>query len=243
VNDVAELLADLSRNGITLEPRGETLAYRPRNRVTRELKARLQAHKSAILELLTGTTAVEQPARPSAVAPPRLSSPVSAVILDPQLETLEPTLLSLLGQQPAPQEILIVGRQHRRIRKIILRFGSRYWRNAMYHELLDDWPRIDEMLDEYPIIGTHRRQHNEDHRIYPDGQSESSWHFAGTFFWFRNADVFSTDRWRQVWQATGRGAEAWPGRMFEFEQSACVAYDGLVEHYNPDSYDPQIEDD
>jgi PAS domain-containing protein len=121
--------------------------------------------------------------------------------------------------------------------------GSRYWRNAMYHELLDDWPRIDELLEDYAIVGTHRRQHNEDHRIYPDGQSESSWHFAGTFFWFRNRDVFATNRWREVWQPTGWGAEAWPGRMFDFEQSACVAYDGLVEHYNPDSYDPQIEDD
>jgi PAS domain-containing protein len=121
--------------------------------------------------------------------------------------------------------------------------GSRYWRNAMYHELLDDWERINELLEDYAIVGTHRRQHNEDHRIYPDGQSESSWHFAGTFFWFRNADVFATNQWREVWQPTGWGAEAWPGRMFDFEQSACVAYDGLVDHYNPASYDPQIEDE
>lgn len=121
--------------------------------------------------------------------------------------------------------------------------GSRYWRNAMYHELLDDWERIAELLEEYPIVGTHRWQHNENPGIYPDGQSSSTWHFAGTFFWFRNADVFETNRWREVWQPTGWGAEAWPGRMFDFEQSACVAYDGLVDHYNPASYEPQIEDD
>ena len=121
--------------------------------------------------------------------------------------------------------------------------GSRYWRNAMYHELLDDWSRINELLIDSAIVGTHRRQHNENHQIYPDGQSTSPWHFAGTFFWFRNQDVFSTEKWREVWQPTGWGAEAWPGRMFDFEQSACVAYDGLEDLYNPDVYFPQIEDE
>lgn len=121
--------------------------------------------------------------------------------------------------------------------------GSLYWRNAMYHELLDDWSRINELLIDSAIVGTHRRQHNENHQIYPDGQSTSPWHFAGTFFWFRNQDVFSTDRWREVWQPTGWGTEAWPGRMFDFEQSACVAYDGLEDLYNPDVYFPQIEDE
>jgi len=121
--------------------------------------------------------------------------------------------------------------------------GSRYWRNAMYHELLDDWERIAELLIDHAVVGTHRRQHAEQPRIYPDGQSESSWHFAGTFFWFRNRDAFATSKWRDVWQATGWGAEAWPGRMFDFDQSACVAYDGLAECYDPESYDPQLEDD
>ncbi|MFV0446369.1 MAG: glycosyltransferase [Planctomycetaceae bacterium] len=120
--------------------------------------------------------------------------------------------------------------------------GSRYWRNAMYHELLDDWGRIAELLEEYPVVGTHRRYHAEQPQIYPDGCSSSDWHFAGTFFRFRNRDVFETNRWREVWQPTGWGAEAWVGRMFPFDQSACVAYDGLVDQYNPDSYVPQIED-
>lgn len=121
--------------------------------------------------------------------------------------------------------------------------GSRYWRNAMYHELLDGWERVTELLEEYPVVGTHRRYHPEQPTIYPDGQSSSDWHFAGTFFWFRNRDVFTTERWREVWQPTGWGAEAWVGRMFPFDRSACVAYDGLVDHYNPDSYDPQLDDE
>ena len=121
--------------------------------------------------------------------------------------------------------------------------GSRYWRNAMYHELLDDWDRIAELLTDHAVVGTHRRQHAEQPRIYPDGQSESAWHYAGTFFWFRNRDAFATTKWRDVWQPTGWGAEAWPGRMFDFDDSACVAYDGLAECYDPDSYDPQLEDD
>lgn len=121
--------------------------------------------------------------------------------------------------------------------------GSRYWRNAMYHELLDGWDRIAELLEEYPVIGSHRRHHPHHPTIYPDGQSSSDWHFGGTFFWFRNSDVYATNRWREVWQPTGWGAEAWVGRMFAFDQSACVAYDGLEDAYNPDSYFPQIDDE
>lgn len=120
--------------------------------------------------------------------------------------------------------------------------GSRYWRNAMYHELLDGWDRIAELLEEYPVVGSHRRHHPQHPTIYPDGQSSSDWHFGGTFFWFRHRDVFATNRWREVWQPTGWGAEAWVGRMFPFDQSACVAYDGLEDAYNPDSYFPQIDD-
>jgi PAS domain-containing protein len=121
--------------------------------------------------------------------------------------------------------------------------GSRYWRNAMYHELLDGWERVAELLEEYPVVGSHRRHHPHHPTIYPDGQSSSDWHFGGTFFWFRHRDVFATDRWREVWQPTGWGAEAWVGRMFSFDQSACVAYDGLEDAYNPDSYFPQIDDE
>lgn len=121
--------------------------------------------------------------------------------------------------------------------------GSRYWRNAMYHELLDGWERIAELLEEYPVVGSHRRHHPRHPTIYPDGQSSSDWHFGGTFFWLRNRDVFASDRWREVWQPTGWGAEAWVGRMFSFDQSACVAYDGLEDAYNPDSYFPQIDDE
>lgn len=121
--------------------------------------------------------------------------------------------------------------------------GSRYWRNAMYHELLDGWDRIAELLEGYPVVGSHRRHHPHHPTIYPDGQSSSDWHFGGTFFWLRNRDVFATNRWREVWQPTGWGAEAWVGRMFPFDQSACVAYDGLEDAYNPDSYFPQIDDE
>jgi hypothetical protein len=121
--------------------------------------------------------------------------------------------------------------------------ASRYWRNAMYHELLDDWERIADLLAEHAIVGTHRRRHDGCVRLFPDGKSEAPWHFAGTFFWLRNRETFADDRWRRVWQPAGWGAEAWPGRMFAFEDSACVAFEGLDDVYNPDRYPDPIEDE
>lgn len=49
------------------------------------------------------------------------------------------------------------------------------------------------------------------------------WFFAGTFFWFRNADVFSRD-WREMEQ-TRWFPEAWPGVIASNEESACLLHD------------------
>lgn len=50
----AELIAELTRRGVRLEPRGERLRFYPRSPLTRGLLDELKAHKSEILNLLKG---------------------------------------------------------------------------------------------------------------------------------------------------------------------------------------------
>src|SRR5262245_61241442 len=56
----AELLTVLDRLGIKLEGHGDRLRYHPRSALTRELIARLKAHKDEILSIL-GQKAAPQP--------------------------------------------------------------------------------------------------------------------------------------------------------------------------------------
>ena len=64
--------------------------------------------------------------------------------------------------------------------------GVMYWRNLMYHALLDDPEAIKDALTRYAIVGTHRMTMPTE---YPDGKS-GPWHFAGSYFWFRNDALF-----------------------------------------------------
>lgn len=111
--------------------------------------------------------------------------------------------------------------------------GVMYWRNLMYRTLLDEFEsRVQPSLAEAPVVGTHRLAF---HVTYPDGLAASDWHFSGSFFWFRNADVFSQD-WRGELPASGWGVEAWPGRMFPLHESRCLAMENPVNAYDPGTY-------
>lgn len=50
--DVAELLAELDALGIQLEADGDRLRFRPREKITADLSARMKAHKGELLALL-----------------------------------------------------------------------------------------------------------------------------------------------------------------------------------------------
>jgi hypothetical protein len=49
---LTELLAELSRRGIQIVPRGERLRYRPRSALTPDLLKRLKTHKGELLTIL-----------------------------------------------------------------------------------------------------------------------------------------------------------------------------------------------
>ena len=117
---MAELLGELTRRGIRLEPRGDALAFFPRRRVPAELRDQLRQHKNELLHLLRGEVTTTEPG-PVAIADPAPASahpPYSVVIAEPNAATLDALLMSVLGQSPAPAEILLVGKRQRRLKKI-----------------------------------------------------------------------------------------------------------------------------
>jgi hypothetical protein len=117
--------------------------------------------------------------------------------------------------------------------------GVMYWRNAMYHELLDDADKIAHLLRLHPCVGTHRLHRAQ----YPDGLNTRTWHYAGAFFWFRNDALYSQADWKAKIPDSGWGVEAYPGVMFRYEDTSCVFMDEPTNCYDPAQYAEPIADD
>lgn len=103
------------------------------------------------------------------------------------------------------------------------------WAEILYETCLDYWPLVRSLLERRAMAGSLKK-------IGPGFRgSQSSWHYSGTFYWFRNRDVFSRD-WRRVDQAWW-GTESWPGVMFHEEEAACIFHSGVVPKLNMYSMD------
>ena len=97
------------------------------------------------------------------------------------------------------------------------------WAEALYQGALDDWLMIRDHLKRFAITGCFKR-----YGQYPDHRYLADWHYSGTYFWLRNADVFSRN-YADVPQFYG-GVETWPGRLFRREETGCLLVDNLRAH-------------
>jgi hypothetical protein len=133
--------------------------------------------------------------------------------------------------------------------------GVEYWRNAMYHHCLDDWPKVALALRDFPIAGCFKidwtnwtKGVDPFYHFNPSGLVRGSWMFAGTFFWFRHDQTFGHPRWRFV-ADDSYGSEAWPATLWgpEYGHSLYQPWPSTRQP-NPDLYDvrthaERIEDD
>lgn len=91
------------------------------------------------------------------------------------------------------------------------------WADLMYAANLDHWPDVAELLTTYSTVGAFKKL-----GWFRGDTRRVRWHYHGTFFWARNADVFARD-WRKVANVYG-GTEMWPGTLFADNESACIFY-------------------
>lgn len=118
--------------------------------------------------------------------------------------------------------------------------GAEMWRNAMYHHLLDHVWTCMALLETHPCVGTQIMHWVPGYPPYPSGLRHGNWMFSGTFFWFRNKDVFGHPEWRYVPQDR-YGAEAYLSGLFEYGEGATVFQPWPVTEYpTPSPYRPEI---
>jgi hypothetical protein len=99
---------------------------------------------------------------------------------------------------------------------------TRDWADMMYQACLDDTHYVDEMLKLSAMAGAFTNTQ------WPG--NTHNWHYSGTFYWFKNADVFSR-KWDDIRQ-TRWGAELWPGDLFALSEVGCLFGPNCDRMYN-----------
>jgi hypothetical protein len=110
--------------------------------------------------------------------------------------------------------------------------GVRRWTDSMYSGLLDHWPAVQRELQQRPCVGLWRKLQG----WWP--ASPSRWHYAGTFRWTRNRDMYFR-RWDE-YMVDWCCPEDHVGRVFSYQESSCLYGDiGVrpVHLYGPEWWD------
>jgi hypothetical protein len=94
------------------------------------------------------------------------------------------------------------------------RGDCKLWAEILYEVCLDRWERVRDVLRTHPVAGPLLRF------IQGWSQSESEWHYSGSFFWFRNADLFEKPDWRRIDQFWS-GIEPYLSLHFKKKEAGC----------------------
>lgn len=89
------------------------------------------------------------------------------------------------------------------------------WTEILYYYNLHNIELVQKSLDQFPITGCCKR-----HGKFSNFPKESTYHYSGTFFWFRNKDLFER-KWIQV-PPMRYGTEAYLSLLFKEREAGCL---------------------
>lgn len=132
-------------------------------------------------------------------------------------------LVSLLAEHNGPNDVAFYGHNkgvtHRNADSI-----CHAWADAMFETVLENSDAAIDALATHGCAGSFKRY----------GQfttpGNHRWHYSGTFYWLRLADVFA-----RKWQRIDRrffASESWPGLQFNANEAACLFYDQCGDIYH-----------
>ncbi len=136
---------------------------------------------------------------------PTLCEVVSFPLLLEQVKSLNPNHVTFFGHSKG-----VV-----RPKKSIVH----HWTDTLYELNLDYPGLVLDQLSKFSMVGSFKKN------VRAFENSRSTWHYSGTFFWFRNQDLFNRLNYHLVDQQWW-GVESWPGCMFNRNESACLFHEG-----------------
>lgn len=98
------------------------------------------------------------------------------------------------------------------------------WTNLLYELCLDYWPVADRRLQRFPACGALKKL-----GTCFEG-SRSDWHYAGSFYWLRAADLFARN-WHRI-DHNEYGSESYPSIHFKKSEAAYLGYCGEEHQMN-----------
>lgn len=111
------------------------------------------------------------------------------------------------------------------------------WAEFMYQVNLDYWPWVEEVLRTHSTAGAFLKT-----GVAFRG-SKSGWHYSGTFYWFRNRELFGGGRdWRKM-DTTWWGTESYPGLHWTATEAGCLFHEAphtVMNLYRRDYMDQRV---
>ena len=92
----------------------------------------------------------------------------------------------------------------------------RLWTEYCYNHNLSDIDGVVDKLQTYHTYGIFKRTIGLE-----TVASDSKWHYSGTFFWFKNSEIFNKD-WKSKIDSGRYGTEAFLGRLIDDNNSYCA---------------------
>lgn len=94
------------------------------------------------------------------------------------------------------------------------------WAQVMYETLLDYLPIVDSVLGKYAMAGSFKKNGKG------FASSVSDWHYSGSYYWFRNKDLFA--RAWNLMDYEWYGVESYPSIIFRVYETGNVFYEGSI---------------
>lgn len=103
---------------------------------------------------------------------------------------------------------------------------ARRWTEALYEIMMDHFPLAEEMLKTHPVVGCFKKLGAG----WSPEQSHSDWHYSGSWFWVKNAELSKKAYWKidQFWS----GIEPYPSQQFKADEAGCMFHTERVPEMN-----------
>ena len=109
---------------------------------------------------------------------------------------------------------------------------ARRWTEILFEVFLDHWPLVEAQLRLWPVTGCFMKLGPGWSRT----QTDSDWHYSGSWFAFRNASLFSQPDWRRIDQFWS-GIEPYPSQHWRHHECGVLFCRGQVPAVNLYSQD------
>lgn len=123
-----------------------------------------------------------------------------------------------------PHDDSITFRAHAKAVRHDGQHNTQRWAQVMYEVCLDDIEHVESDLEQHSVTGAFKRS-----PVSPG----FGWHYSGSFYWFKNADLFASPKWREISQDYF-GVEKWPGDVFHSNKGGSLFGHGVGSLYKDD---------